>query len=154
MPPTINGQWEIIHPDAGVLLLGTGTPYPIAGITGLGVPDVKAEDLEVTFTTPDGLVAYPPGIERLTPREVILEIGIDAEADTTDYFDLVQDLIAAWTPGQSSPDVIYRFMRFGRVHQFTGRPRGLALPWDDDFFMGAAHAQGRIVAHNPTIQVL
>ncbi|MQY11463.1 hypothetical protein SRB5_15810 [Streptomyces sp. RB5] len=60
---------------AGVLM-GPGTCYPIADITGLGVPDMRTQDVDLP--TDDGAFA---GADYLMPRQVQMEVGIRTPGD-------------------------------------------------------------------------
>jgi hypothetical protein len=144
--PAQNGQWVINHP-AITLVIGAGTPYPVARVQGMGQPDVKDQDLDLPVN--QGGRAFWAGTDRFAAREIVLEIGIDGEPDSAAYGTLVNDLRTAWSP--VSADVRYDFMRWGQLFYVMGRPRGLVLEWDDAFHLGAARALGRIICADPEI---
>lgn len=137
--PTINGQWEI----AG-LLIGQGTLYPIDEVQGLGMPEVRAA--EIQFVDRDGGHSTR---ERLASREIVLAIGVDGDPDTAGYATLIDNLASALRPSDS--DVLARWRRFGRTRRVTARPRGLVLPWDDPFHLGAARVACRLICLDPVI---
>lgn len=139
MAVSLDGQWEV---DG--LLLGRGTPYPIEGVQGLGSPEVKVNDHD--RATADGGYA---GTDRLGPREVLLLIGIDGDPDSTDYGERVDALGEVFSP--RAADVVASYQRFGRRRRLYARPRGLVLPWDDDFHLGAAKAVGRLFAQSDPV---
>ncbi|MDX3241715.1 phage distal tail protein [Streptomyces sp. ME18-1-4] len=70
---TITQQWQV---DFAGVLMGPGTPYPISDITGLGTPEVRAQDVELP--TDDGSF---PGVDYYSPRMVTIEAGIRTPGD-------------------------------------------------------------------------
>lgn len=139
MAVTANGDWEI---DG--LRVGRGTRYPVEAVQGLGVPEAKSTDLD--RGTDDG--GYS-GTDFLAPREVVLGLGIDGDPDSAAYGALVDGLGQVFAP--RAADVVVSYFRFGRARRFYARPRGLVLPWDDDFHLGAAKAVARLVANDPVV---
>lgn len=134
-----NGQWEL---DG--LLMGPGTLLPVSAVNGLGVPDPKVHDRDAVID--DGFLA---GDERMGSREVVMEIGVDGDIDQAAYGTLLDSLGAAFVP--RSTDVVLRYQRFNRIRRMYVRPRGLVLPWDDDFILGAAKATGRLLLPDPVV---
>lgn len=142
MPVTENGQWEI----AGVMF-GPGTPYGTVSIQGLGVPDSKILDSDPAFG--DGGIA---GADYMTIREVVFQWDVDLEPDDPDSDEIVQAMGTAFRPRNNRADVVVAsFRRWGRNRRLYGRPRGLILPWDEDFFMGAGRCSGRFICHDPIV---
>lgn len=142
MPVTENGHWEI----DGVLF-GPGTPYGTVSIQGLGVPDSKTLDSDIA--TEDGGVAGP---DYMNPREVIFQWDIDLDPDTPEADDIISAMGSAFRPRNARSDVVVAsFRRFGRNRRILGRPRGLVLPWDEDFFMGAGRCSARFYCHDPVV---
>lgn len=138
-----NGQYEV---DG--LLMGLGTPYVVETVVGLGgIPEVKHVDRDLGDT--DGGYA---GSDYLAPREVVMAVGLDGEPETEAYDDLIAALGQVFRPRRvSEGSVVFRWQRFGRIRRLTARPRGLILPWDEDFFMGAGRAAVRLIAHDPVV---
>lgn len=142
MPVTENGHWEI----DGVLF-GPGTPYGTVAIQGLGVPDSKVLDSDLA--SEDGGVAGP---DYLSPREVIFQWDVDLEPDDPSADAIIEAMGGAFRPRNNRADtVVASFRRFGRNRRLYGRPRGLVLPWDDDFFMGAGRCSARFYCHDPVV---
>lgn len=139
MALSVNGQWIVDDLD-----LGRGTLYHVAGVTGLDVGEVKFTDFDNGLD--DGGFATE---DRLGVREVIFSIGLEGDMDEEAYDTLKTALEAVWVP--RTEDIVVSYRRFGRDRRFLARPRGLILPWDDDFFLGAANATGRLIAHDPVI---
>lgn len=140
MAVTINGHWEV---DG--LLMGRGTAYPVEAVQGLGVPDPKDQDRDLPIPL-DGSWA---GVDAMGTREVVMAFGIDGDPESEDYDEAIEAVANAWRPRSS--DVVVSFQRFGRRRRFYARPRGLILPQDDDFHLGAARGAGRLIAHDPLI---
>lgn len=70
---TITQAWQI---DFAGVLMGPGTPYPISEISGLGTPEVRAQDVELP--TEDGSF---PGVDYYSSRNVTIEAGIRTPGD-------------------------------------------------------------------------
>ncbi|MER6377363.1 hypothetical protein ABT255_56040 [Streptomyces mirabilis] len=65
---TITQEWQV---DFAGVLMGPGTSYAIGEITGLGTPEVRAQDVDLP--TEDGSF---PGVDYYSPRTVTIEAGI------------------------------------------------------------------------------
>lgn len=137
MTVTRDGEWSI---DG--FTIGTGTVYPVESVEGLGVPEVRTQDRE--FEAQDG--AYG-GQDYTVSRELVFKVGVDGDPDSSGYGAAIDALTAVWL--RRSSDVVAMYRRFGRNRRFYGRPRGIILPWDDDFHLGAAHATARFVCNDP-----
>ncbi|MDX3205109.1 phage distal tail protein [Streptomyces scabiei] len=70
---TITREWQV---DFAGVLLGPETPCPIGDITGLGTPEVRAQDVELP--TDDGAF---PGVDYYSARTVTIEAGIRTPGD-------------------------------------------------------------------------
>src|SRR5687768_2289930 len=126
-----NGQWEV---DG--FLLGPGTPFGLTSVAGLGAPDPKTSDFDRS-----GVGDYA-GNEDVGPRTIIFSIDADLDyLDSEEGATRIEELTAVWVPSDS--DVVARYRRWDRNRRFYGRPRGLILPWDDDFFLAAGRIQAR-----------
>lgn len=135
-----NGQYEV---DG--LLMGMGTGYVVAAVHGLGgIPEIKVQDRDIP--TKDGGYA---GTDYLAPREIIMEVGLDGALDEAAYGTLIENLGEVFAP--RAADIAFRYQRFGRVRRLLCRPRGLILPWDEDFFIGAGRAATRLIAQDPIV---
>lgn len=142
MPVTENGHWDI----DGVLF-GPGTPYGTVSIQGLGVPDSLVLDVDKSWD--DGSNAGP---DFLLPREVVFQWDVDLEPDDPASAQIVEDMGRAFRPRNNRADVVVAsFRRWGRNRRLYGRPRGLIMPWDEDFFMGAGRCSGRFICHDPLV---
>lgn len=141
--PTRDGEFVLDSDDLD-LHLGNGTKYRIASVSGLDLPPMKTTDSPI-----EGFDGFYSGLDLLDGREVQMELGIDGTPDDSDYDDLISALGQAMAPKASTITVDYR--RFGRSRRFWARPRGLALPWDADFGLGAARASLRFQCPDPVI---
>jgi len=140
MAVTENGHWEI-----GGVLFGPGTPYGTVTVQGLGVPDSKTLDSDPAYG--DGGLAGP---DFLSVRELVFQWDVDLDPDDPDSDEIVQAMTGVFRPRNAREDVVVAsYRRWGRNRRFLGRPRGLILPWDADFFIGAGRASGRFVCHDP-----
>lgn len=140
MAVTENGQWEL---DG--LLVGRRTRYPVDGVTGLGVPDMRTQDTPMA-----GIDGGYAGEDLLEPREVELTIGIDGDDGTSDgYGTLISTLAAKLRPRSS--DMVATFRRNGATRRLYCRPRGVELPWDDDYHTGVAQARVRLYSADPRV---
>lgn len=70
---TITQDYQL---DFAGVLMGPGTAYPVGEITGLGTPDVRAQDVDLP--TDDGAF---PGVDLYSPRTVTIEAGIRTPGD-------------------------------------------------------------------------
>ncbi|WP_405908751.1 phage tail family protein [Streptomyces sp. NBC_00828] len=90
---TITQEWQV---DFAGVLMGPGTPYPISEITGLGTPEVRAQDVELP--TEDGSF---PGVDYYSPRMVTIEAGIRTPGDPQ----AAADALAALDQAAADPAV-------------------------------------------------
>lgn len=90
---TITQEWQV---DFAGVLMGPGTPYPISEITGLGTPEVRAQDVELP--TEDGSF---PGVDYYSPRTVTIEAGIRTQGDPQ----AAADALAALDQAAADPAV-------------------------------------------------
>ncbi|WP_075662095.1 hypothetical protein [Streptomyces acidiscabies] len=118
---TITQEWQV---EVAGVLMGPGTPYPIGEITGLGTPEVRAQDVELP--TDDGSF---PGVDYYSSRTVTIEAGIrtpgspQAAADALAALDRaaadpnarksagVLQTLRLWWPGRSNPKQLYGRVR-------------------------------------------
>lgn len=139
---TKNGHWEV--GGVGGLLLGTQTIFPISRVTGLGQAPIKVIDEDAP-----GFDGGYAGDDLLQPREVRLSVGLNEDANSTELGAAIDQLGETFQP--VSQAIQFEYRRFGRNRVFFARPRGVILPWDDDFHLGASKATVRVRAMNPVI---
>ncbi|MFF2571221.1 phage distal tail protein [Streptomyces sp. NPDC058084] len=77
-------DWQM---DIGGILLGTGTDIPIGDVEGIGVPELRTQDVE----NPAGDGSFP-GIDLYGPRTVRLEAGIRTPGEPARGLDLLAQL--------------------------------------------------------------
>lgn len=142
MALSANGQWEITDEASLALLLGNGTKYPVAAIDGLGL-DVRAADVD---RAGDGAWA---GGDFYLAREVVLTVGVNGELDATAMRTLLDDVGEAMAA--RAADYVLRYRRFGVDRRLYVRPRGVAVPWDDPFFLGGPTIALRFRANDPFV---
>ncbi|MFI9149468.1 phage distal tail protein [Streptomyces sp. NPDC053367] len=90
---TINQPWQV---DFAGVLLGPDTVYPISEITGLGTPEVRAQDVDLP--NDDGSF---PGVDYYNSRTVTVEAGIRTPGDP----DAAVAALAALDEAAASPGV-------------------------------------------------
>ncbi|MER7047956.1 phage tail family protein [Streptomyces jumonjinensis] len=84
-PPRIElAPWQY---EIGGVVLGTGTPIPVADVEGLGAPTVRAQDTDNPVG--DGVL---PGQDFYAARTVRIEAGIKTPGDPTAAADLLARL--------------------------------------------------------------
>lgn len=136
--PSIDGQASILG-----LLIGAGTSYPFgkAGISGIGVPNIKSAD--TPLGNQDG--AYGAADYR-DVRTIICHIeivGADADAVMT----LFGVLRSAWQPTLADIEFHLQLPAIGHVF-YNGRPRGLEEDLTD-VWDGHISCIGTFVALDP-----
>jgi hypothetical protein len=87
---------ETMQVEIAGILMGPGTPYLIGEITGLGVPEMRTQDVDLP--TDDGSFA---GADYLMPRTIRMEVGIKTPGDPAAATDCLAALNAAASrPGE------------------------------------------------------
>lgn len=104
------------------LTLGDDTPYRLGPIKGLGIPDVRDNDVERGHA--DGDVGQN---DHYAPRQLLFQITIGPpdSPDVDTVWDNWDTLEVAWT--KSNIDLPLTVTTGGRTWTFLGRPRGLVL---------------------------
>ncbi|MFE7395188.1 phage distal tail protein [Streptomyces sp. NPDC057557] len=90
---TITQPWQI---DMAGVLLGPGTPYVVSEITGLGMPELRTQDVDLA--TDDGAF---PGVDYYRPRVVTMEVGIKTPGDAA----AATDALAALHRAADAPSI-------------------------------------------------
>ncbi|MEO7836978.1 MAG: hypothetical protein ABIS21_04995 [Acidimicrobiales bacterium] len=128
-------------------LMGATTIYRLAmggaAIGGLGVPGVKATDLDLT----DQAGAYG-GRDRNGVRVVTVPLVIRT-ASASSAMVGVSAMNATWAPSTSDIPLYFRLPGFNKFY-VNGRPRGLDVDLKDMQF-GIVRCLGTFVALTPTI---
>jgi len=104
------------------LTLGDDTPYRLGPIKGLGIPDVRDNDVERGHA--DGDVGQN---DFYAPRQLLFQItiGPPGSPDVETVWDNWDALEVAW--GLSNTDLPLTVTTGGRTWTFIGRPRGIVL---------------------------
>lgn len=133
------GQWAI---DG--LLMGPGTIYPVDVVEGLIGVTYKDQDRDLGPVNGD-----TGGSDFLAPRELIMAVGINADAYASEQSAAIQALSAVMRPRTS--DITIRHVRFLQPWIMFGRPRGFEVPWDDGFHFGLATTPLKFKCSDPRI---
>ena len=144
--PAKDGQY-VLDADYLDVAIGNGTKWHVEEVVGLDVPAVRAVDQALVAF--DGIAA---GEDTLDAREVVISLGYDGELDDSDTDDAIAALARVMGPRTSAMTLDWQ--RFGRQRRLWVRPRGMILPWGDDFGLGAMRAALRLVAPDPVVYSL
>lgn len=100
--------------------MGDGTICVIgeAGISGLGVPTAKSQDVDLPGR--DGAYGNP---DYMGPRVILVPLNVSL-ADDTAAWTALDTLNAAWAPVTADVQIDFNLGTFGTV-SYMGRPRGL-----------------------------
>lgn len=114
------GQAEI----RGVLL-GPGTPYAIESWDGLGLPEVRSDDVDLESA--DGASG---GADLYGPRTITADLGISAPSRSA-LADRRDEIAAAFARSNGSATVVEMALRLAdETRLLYVRPRRLSLPWE------------------------
>lgn len=119
--PVVATDWQV---QVNGLVFGTGTPYKLLKVDGLGLPPPKTSDA-------DRAAAHGSfgGQDFSTPRDIIFTIGVQPRAGDPTLAALLNSLRNAFSP--SSADVALAMKLKDEVAAvFVGRTRRCETPYD------------------------
>lgn len=123
-------SWPVVATDFQFslqgLLMGTGTPYRLLELDGLGMPAIRSSDAERA-----GAHGSFGGSDFASTRQLVMRLGVGPRQGLgdPDVHTLVENLNDAWSPLSDDTGLAFKIPNIGsRV--LIGRPRRCEAPYD------------------------